>query len=88
MSAVTIGSDLQHWQWAKPESAEGSRRRLIAHTSGEAVAGTDLLVLVVAVVLFAPSVLRWSVAVFVLGVLAVCALRGQYASRITLSVSK
>jgi exopolysaccharide biosynthesis polyprenyl glycosylphosphotransferase len=88
MSAVTIGSDLQHWQWAKPESAEGSRRRLIAHTSGQAVAGTDLLVLVVAVVLFAPSVLRWSVAVFVLGVLAVCALRGQYASRITLSVSK
>jgi exopolysaccharide biosynthesis polyprenyl glycosylphosphotransferase len=60
----------------------------MAHTSGEAVAGTDLLVLAVAVALFAPSVLRWSVAVFVLGVLAVCALRGQYASRITLSVSK
>ncbi|MGA2932432.1 MAG: sugar transferase [Acidimicrobiales bacterium] len=60
----------------------------MAHTSGEAVAGTDLLVLAVAVALFAPSVLRWSVAVFVLAVLAVCALRGQYASRITLSVSK
>ncbi len=88
MSAVTIGSDMQRWQWAQPESAAGSRRRLLAHTSGEAVAGTDLLVLAVAVALFAPSVLRWSVAVFVLGVLAVCALRGQYASRITLSVSK
>ncbi len=88
MSAVTIGSDMQRWQWAQPESAAGSRRRLVAHTSGEAVAGTDLLVLAVAVALFAPSVLRWSVAVFVLGVLAVCALRGQYASRITLSVSK
>ncbi len=88
MSAVTIGSDMQRWQWAQPESAAGSRRRLVAHTSGEAVAGTDLLVLAVAVALFAPSVLRWSVAVFVLGVLAVCALRGQYASRISLSVSK
>ncbi len=88
MSAVTIGSDMQHWRWAQPKSAAGSRRRLMAHTSGEAVAGTDLLVLAVAVALFAPSVLRWSVAVFVLAVLAVCALRGQYASRITLSVSK
>ena len=48
----------------------------------------DLLVLALAVVLFAPGVLQWSVAVFVLGVLAVCALRGQYASRITLSVAR
>ncbi len=41
-----------------------------------------------AVAVFAPAVLQWPVAVFVLGVLGVCALRGQYASRITLSVSK
>ena len=48
----------------------------------------DLLVLALAVLIFAPSVLQWSVAVFVLGVVAICALRGQYAPRITLSVSK
>ena len=41
-----------------------------------------------AVAIFAPAVLQWPVAVFVLGVLGVCALRGQYASRITLSVAR
>ena len=40
-------------------------------------------VLAIAVAAFAPAVLQWPVAVFVLGVLGVCALRGQYASRIT-----
>ena len=92
MSSVTIGRDLQHWQWTQAESESGSvarvRRRFASRTSGEVVAGTDLLVLSVAVALFAPSVLQWPVAVFVLGVLGVCALRGQYASRITLSVTR
>jgi exopolysaccharide biosynthesis polyprenyl glycosylphosphotransferase len=92
MSSVTIGRDLQHWQWTKAESESGSvarvRRRFASRTSGEVVVGTDLLVLALAVALFAPSVLQWPVAVFVLGVLGVCALRGQYASRITLSVTR
>src|SRR3984957_10811237 len=90
MSSVTIGRDLQHWQWAQSESGSGARgrRRFVPRTSGEVVAGTDLVFLAVAVAVFAPAVLQWPVAVFVLGVLAVCALRGQYASRITLSVSK
>jgi exopolysaccharide biosynthesis polyprenyl glycosylphosphotransferase len=93
MSSITMGRDLQRWQWAQPEAGPGSatrarRRLLAAQTSGEAVAGMDLVVLAPAVVIFAPSVLRWSVAAFVLGVLAICALRGQYASRITLSASR
>ncbi len=92
MSSVTIGRDLQSWRWGQPESesgqAAGIRRRFAARTSGEVVAGTDLVVLAIAVVAFAPAVLQWPVAVFVLGVLGVCALRGQYASRITLNVSK
>ena len=92
MSSVTIGRDAQHWQWAKPESEAGpvarARRRVLARTSGEVVAGTDLLVLASAVAAFAPTVLSWSTGVFVLGVLAICALRGQYAPRITLNVSK
>ena len=90
MSSVTIGKDLQHWQWAQSDSGSAARgrRRLAVRTSGEVVAGTDLLVLAVAVAIFAPAVLQWPVAVFVLGVLGVCALRGQYASRITLSVAR
>ena len=92
MSSVTIGRDLQSWRWGQPESEAGPvagvRRRFAARTSGEVVAGTDLVVLAIAVAAFAPAVLQWPVAVFVLGVLGVCALRGQYASRITLNVSK
>ena len=92
MSSVTIGRDLQGWRWGQRETDAGSvahrRRRFGARTSGEVVAGTDLLVLAVAVAVFAPAVLQWTTALFVLGVLGVCALRGQYASRITLSVSK
>ena len=57
----------------EPESEAGSvaraRRRFAVRTSGEVVAGTDLLVLAVAVAVFAPAVLQWPVAVFVLGVL-------------------
>ena len=64
--------------------AAGSRLARAARSSRERTS----LVLAVAVAVFAPAVLQWPVAVFVLGVLGVCALRGQYASRITLSVSK
>ena len=92
MSSVTIGRDVQSWRWGDPGSESGPvagvRRRVASRTSGEIVAGTDLVVLAVVVAAFAPAVLQWPVAVFVLGVLGVCALRGQYASRITLNVSK
>jgi exopolysaccharide biosynthesis polyprenyl glycosylphosphotransferase len=92
MSSVTIGRDVQSWRWGDPGSESGPvagvRRRFASRTSGEIVAGTDLVVLAVVVAAFAPAVLQWPVAVFVLGVLGVCALRGQYASRITLNVSK
>ena len=92
MSSVTIGRDVHSWRWGDPGSESGSvagvRRRLTSRTSGQIVAGMDLVVLAVVVAAFAPAVLQWPVAVFVLGVLGVCALRGQYASRITLNVSK
>src|SRR6202044_1634160 len=92
MSSVTIGRDVQSWRWGDPGSESGPvagvRRRFASRTSGEIVAGMDLVVLAIAVAAFAPTVLQWPVAVFVLGVLGVCALRGQYASRITLNVSK
>src|ERR1700722_16666825 len=92
MSSVTIGRDVQGWRWGHHGVESGSvahtRRRFAARTSGEVVAGIDLLVLAIAVALFAPVVLQWTTAAFVLGVLGICALRGQYAARITLSVSK
>ena len=92
MSSVTIGRDLQSWRWGKPEAESGkvaqARRRFAVRTSGEVVAGTDLLVLAIAVAAFAPVVLQWTTALFVFGVFGICALWGQYASRITLSVSK
>ena len=93
MSSVTIGRDLQHGSGRSrnlkrvrsvAQRAAGSRR-----TSGEVVAGTDLRGpgdrgrgLRAQVLLVVDG------RVFVLGVLAICALRGQYASRITLNVSK
>ena len=52
------------------------------------MAGTDLAVLVIAIVAFAPTVLSWSTAVLIVGVLGICVLRGQYAARITLNVSR
>ena len=41
MSSVTIGRDLQHWQWAQSESGSVARgrRRFVARTSGEVVGG-------------------------------------------------
>src|ERR1700677_2597052 len=92
MSSVTIGRELQSWRWGQPESESGPvagvRRRLAARTSGEVVVGTDLVVLAIAVAACAPAVLQGPVAAFVVGVLGVCALRGKYASRITLNVNK
>src|ERR1700684_1083160 len=92
MSSVTIDRDVQSWRWGDPGSESGPvagvRRRFASRTSGEIVAGMELVVLAIGVGGFAPAVLQWPVAVFVLGVLGVCALRGQYASRITLNVSK
>jgi exopolysaccharide biosynthesis polyprenyl glycosylphosphotransferase len=88
MSSVTIGRELQHWPWAQEESAAPASRRAAAISSGEAVAVTDVLVLALAVALLTTNVLQWSVAIFIGGVVAVCALRGQYASRITMSVSR
>ncbi|HEY6474753.1 MAG TPA: sugar transferase [Acidimicrobiales bacterium] len=52
------------------------------------MAGTDLVVLVIAIVAFAPAILAWSTAVLIVGALGICALRGQYAARITLNVSR
>jgi exopolysaccharide biosynthesis polyprenyl glycosylphosphotransferase len=55
---------------------------------GQVLAETDLLALVLAAVIFAPRSLYWSAGALAVGVLGVCALRGQYAWRTTMSVAK
>jgi len=55
---------------------------------GQVLAETDLLALVLAAALFAPRSLYWSAGALAAGVLGVCALRGQYAWRTTMSVGK
>jgi exopolysaccharide biosynthesis polyprenyl glycosylphosphotransferase len=52
------------------------------------VAAGDVVALAVVLAAFVPRVLQWWVPAFVMGVLAVAGLRGQYRSRITMSVSR
>jgi exopolysaccharide biosynthesis polyprenyl glycosylphosphotransferase len=92
--SVVVGKGSDHWRWTQLESGSasglkaGRRRRVVAFGSGQVVAATDLVVLLSAAVLFAPRTIHWSVAAFVLSVMAVCALRDQYAWRITPRVSR
>ncbi len=91
MSSVTIGRDLQSWRWATGLSPDRWRARAAASRPVPAARSWRARTFwswLSPWLIFAPAVLQWTIAVFVLGVLGVCALRGQYASRITLSVSK
>jgi exopolysaccharide biosynthesis polyprenyl glycosylphosphotransferase len=52
------------------------------------VAGGDLIALVIVVALFVPHVAQWWVPAFAAGVLVFSALRGNYRTRITMSVAR
>jgi exopolysaccharide biosynthesis polyprenyl glycosylphosphotransferase len=54
---------------------------------GTVVAAGDVLALGIVLAWFVPSVLQWWVPIFALGILSLAALRGQYRTRITLSVA-
>lgn len=89
MASVTVSRDAHPRAWTQPgaESAAAPReaRSRFLTGFGQVLVETDLLVLVLAAVLIAPRSLYWSAGAFALGVLSVCALRGQYAWRTTLS---
>ncbi len=92
MSSVTISGDAPPRAWTEPGfdsvvAPKVGRSRFLTGFS-HVLAETDLLVLVLAAALFVPRSLYWSAGVLALGVLFVCALRGQYAWRTTLSVSQ
>ncbi len=92
MSSVTISGDAHTRSWSQPGSDSAitprvARSRFLTGF-GQVLAETDLLVLALAAVVFVPRTLYWSAGVLALGVLAVCALRGQYTWRTSLSVGK
>ena len=92
MSSVTIGGETRPRAWTQPGSDAGSvpresRARFLTGF-GQVLAETDVLVLILAAVIFVPRTLYWSAGVFAIGVLAVCALRGQYTWRTSLSAGK
>jgi exopolysaccharide biosynthesis polyprenyl glycosylphosphotransferase len=92
MSSVTISGDAHPRAWTHSGSdsahAPSVARPRFLTGFGQVLAETDLLVLALAAVIFVPRTLYWSAGAFALGVLAVCALRGQYTWRTSLSVGK
>jgi exopolysaccharide biosynthesis polyprenyl glycosylphosphotransferase len=92
MSSVTISGDAHPRAWTQSESDSAVAPRVgrsgFLTGFGQVLAETDLLVIVLAAVVFVPRTLYWSAGALALGVLTVCALRGQYRWRTSLSVGK
>ena len=93
MSVVTIGGGAPQRPWS-PESdsatapSTAARPGFFGLSLGQVLAVADLLALALAVSVFAVRPIQWSAGVFIVGVLAMCAWRSQYAWRTTLSISK
>jgi exopolysaccharide biosynthesis polyprenyl glycosylphosphotransferase len=92
MSSVTIGSDLRSWlplgstARSRAGNLDVTNRARPAISIGAVVAGGDMVALAAVLAWFVPNVLQWWVPAFVLGVVGLSAVRGQYRTRITLSV--
>jgi exopolysaccharide biosynthesis polyprenyl glycosylphosphotransferase len=93
MSSVTIGSDYRSWlplgspSRTKAQSPDVTNRSGLTVSFGAVVAGGDVVALVIALAWFVPNDLQWWVPAFAAGILGIAALRGQYRTRITLSVA-
>ena len=92
MSSVTISGDAHPRAWTQSgsDSAIASRRARSRFLTGfgQVLAETDLLIVALAAVIVVPRTLYWAAGVIAFGVLTVCALRGQYTWRTSLSVGK
>ncbi|HVB91806.1 MAG TPA: hypothetical protein VND70_06875, partial [Acidimicrobiales bacterium] len=78
---------------APPARDAAPRRDVTAHwrpaiSFGKVVAAGDLVALSAVVALTVPTLLQWWVPAFVAGILGLSALRGQYRTRITMSVAR
>src|ERR1700678_4174091 len=94
IGAVTLDNGLSPWlsseagpQVATDPGAIAGHRRHTA-SRGVVVAGGDLIALVIVVALFVPDVFQWWVPAFGAGVLVLAAMRGNYRTRITMSVAR
>jgi exopolysaccharide biosynthesis polyprenyl glycosylphosphotransferase len=91
---VALDSELNPWISsgvlapisAEPEAIAAHLRHTASR--GVVVAGGDLIALVIVVALFVPHVAQWWVPAFAAGVLVFSALRGNYRTRITMSVAR
>ncbi len=94
MSSVTIGRDYRSWlpsgapDHTRTAPREGTARSRRTVSYGKVVAAGDVVALAIVLAAFVPNVLQWWVPAFVMGVLGVAGLRGQYRTRITMSVAR
>jgi len=94
IGAVILGSEFTPWS---PREANGQAsadagavvaRLRHSASRGSVVAGGDLVALAVVLILFVPDLRQWWVPAFAAAVLALSALRGNYQTRITMSVAR
>src|ERR1700721_425436 len=94
IGAVTLDNGLSPWlsSEAGPQVATqpGAVAAHLRHAAsrGVVVAAGDLIALAIVVAVFVPHLLQWWVPAFVAGVLVLSALRGNYRTRITMSVAR
>jgi exopolysaccharide biosynthesis polyprenyl glycosylphosphotransferase len=94
IGAVTLDNGLSPWLHSEAGQQMAAERGAVAahlrHTAsrGIVVAGGDLIALGVVVALFVPDVSQWWVPAFVAGFLVLSASRGNYRTRITMSLAR
>ena len=94
IGAVALDNDYSPWlpsgaptQVAAETGAIAARLRHTA-SRGAVVAGGDLLAIIVTLAVFVPNLFQWWVPAFVLMALGLSAFRGNYRTRITMSVAR
>jgi exopolysaccharide biosynthesis polyprenyl glycosylphosphotransferase len=94
LAAVAVDDQVSPWfsteirvpVTAEPEAIAARLRHTASR--GVVVAGGDLFALVIVMALFVPDLAQWWVPAFAAGVLVLSALRGNYRTRITMSVAR
>jgi exopolysaccharide biosynthesis polyprenyl glycosylphosphotransferase len=94
IGAVTLDNGLSPWlssgAGTQVATDAGAVAAHLRHTAsrGVVVAGGDLIALVAVTALFVPDLVQWWVPTFVVAVLLLSALKGNYRTRITMSVAR
>jgi exopolysaccharide biosynthesis polyprenyl glycosylphosphotransferase len=94
IGAATLNDDYSPWlsseELTEAAAEPGVAAARLRHTisRGVVLAGGDLLALAVVLVLLVPNLFQWWVPAFTAGVLVLSAFRGNYRTRITMSIHK